>query len=89
MPSYKKIFLALSCVFCAGAIYALPTTFELNNGWQFRQARLTNRYPATVPGTVHTDLLEQSRSLKTLSFSMNERNMQWIDKEDWIYENNL
>jgi beta-mannosidase len=31
---------------------------NLHEGWKFRQARLTNWYPATVPGVVHTDLLQ-------------------------------
>ena len=29
----------------------------LHEGWSFGQARLANRYPAQVPGVVHTDLL--------------------------------
>ena len=86
MFSIQKLMLILSGSFCIGAVHALPTSFELNNGWQFRQARLTNRYPATVPGTVHTDLLN-NQIIEDPFFRMNERNMQWIDKEDWIYEN--
>ena len=30
---------------------------EINDGWRFRQWRSENWYPATVPGTVHTDLI--------------------------------
>ena len=36
---------------------ANPITIEVNEGWKFKQQRLTNWYPATVPGVVHTDLL--------------------------------
>ncbi len=31
---------------------------EIHSGWKFRQARLSNWYPATVPGVVHTDLMD-------------------------------
>ncbi|KAA6303578.1 MAG: Exo-beta-D-glucosaminidase [Candidatus Ordinivivax streblomastigis] len=58
---------------------------ELNSGWKFRQARLTHWYPATVPGVVHTDLLA-NKIIEDPFFRLNERGLQWIDKEDWMYE---
>lgn len=58
---------------------------ELNKGWRFRQARLNNWYSATVPGVVHTDLLN-NKIIEDPFFRLNERGLQWIDKEDWIYE---
>ena len=58
---------------------------NLHEGWKFRQARLTNWYPATVPGVVHTDLL-QNKIIEDQFFRLNERGLQWIDKEDWVYE---
>lgn len=58
---------------------------NLHEGWKFRQARLTNWYPATVPGVVHTDLL-QNKIIEDPFFRLNERGLQWIDKEDWVYE---
>ena len=57
---------------------------NLHEGWKFRQARLTNWYPATVPGVVHTDLL-QNKIIEDPFFRLNERGLQWIDKEDWVY----
>lgn len=58
---------------------------NLHEGWKFWQARLTNWYPATVPGVVHTDLL-QNKIIEDPFFRLNERGLQWIDKEDWVYE---
>lgn len=58
---------------------------NLHEGWKFRQARLTNWYPATVPGVVYTDLL-QNKIIEDPFFRLNERGLQWIDKEDWVYE---
>lgn len=64
---------------------SVPLVKNLHEGWKFKQARLTNWYPATVPGVVHTDLL-QNKIIEDPFFRLNERGLQWIDKEDWIYE---
>lgn len=62
------------------------TVRNLHEGWRFKQVRLTNWYPATVPGVVHTDLL-QNGVIEDPFYRLNERGLQWIDKEDWLYEN--
>ncbi|MDR3262399.1 MAG: glycoside hydrolase family 2 protein, partial [Tannerella sp.] len=64
---------------------AAPLRKELNEAWKFKQVRGYNWYPATVPGVVHTDLLD-NRLIEDPFFRLNERGMQWIDKEDWLYE---
>lgn len=64
---------------------SVPLVKNLHEGWRFKQARLTNWYPATVPGVVHTDLL-QNKIIEDPFFRLNERGLQWIDKEDWVYE---
>ena len=48
----------------------------LHSGWKFRQA---------VPGVVHTDLMDNGL-IEDPYYRLNERALQWIDKEDWIYE---
>lgn len=57
----------------------------LHDGWTFGEARLPNRYPAEVPGVVHTDLLRLGL-IDDPYMAMNERKVQWVDKEDWVYE---
>lgn len=70
---------------CAAlAAAANPVRQPLGDGWRFRQARLENWYPATVPGTVHTDLMANGL-IEDPYFRLNERGVQWVDKEDWIY----
>lgn len=64
---------------------ATPLRKELHEGWKFRQARLSNWYPATVPGVVHTDLMA-NKIIEDPFFRLNERGVQWVDKEDWVYE---
>jgi beta-mannosidase len=58
---------------------------EINSGWQLKQARGNNWYPATVPGLVHTDLMNNG-IIEDPYFRLNERGVQWIDKEDWEYK---
>lgn len=57
----------------------------INDGWMFRQARLNNWHKASVPGTVHTDLMACGL-IDDPFMGLNERAVQWIDKEDWVYE---
>ncbi|MDR1896043.1 MAG: glycoside hydrolase family 2 protein [Prevotellaceae bacterium] len=58
---------------------------EINENWTFKQARGHNWYPATVPGVVHTDLMD-NRIIEDPFFRLNERGVQWVDKEDWVYK---
>ena len=57
----------------------------LHEGWTFGEARFPNRYPAQVPGVVHSDLLRQGL-IDDPYIGLNEREVQWVDKEDWVYE---
>lgn len=61
---------------------------EINDGWKFRQGRAEIWYPATVPGTVHTDLMA-NEIIEDPFYRLNERGVQWVDKEDWMYETTL
>jgi len=56
----------------------------ISENWEFRQAGDTAWLPATVPGTVHTDLLA-NRKIDDPFFRLNEHDLQWIDKTDWEY----
>lgn len=59
-------------------------TQQLHSGWKFRQNNLMQWHPATVPGTVHTDLMA-SGMIPDPFIAQNERTVQWVDKEDWLY----
>ncbi|MCD8177445.1 MAG: glycoside hydrolase family 2 protein [Tannerellaceae bacterium] len=72
-------------VVCSHSVVANPVSIELHNGWKFRQGRMPNWYSATVPGVIHTDLLD-NKIIEDPFFRLNERGLQWIDKEDWMYE---
>ena len=56
----------------------------LSSGWTFREADTGEWLPATVPGTVHTDLLANGK-IEDPFYRTNEHDQQWIDKKDWEY----
>src|SRR5436309_8294397 len=57
----------------------------LLTGWQFRQAGKDTWYPASVPGCVHTELLN-NKLIEDAFYRDNEKKLQWIGKTDWEYE---
>ncbi|MDD2600836.1 MAG: glycoside hydrolase family 2 protein [Kiritimatiellae bacterium] len=73
--------IALAGELCAGGVGRLP----LHHGWRFKQVRGRNWYPATVPGVVQSDLMAND-VIPDPFVGMNERAVQWVDKEDWEYE---
>ena len=60
----------------------------LTGEWIFRKVGTDEWLPATVPGTVHTDLLANGR-IDDPFFRTNERTVQWVDKTDWEYRTTL
>lgn len=56
--------------------------------WVFRQATKEEWLPAVVPGTVHTDLLN-NKKIEDPFYGTNEHDLQWIDKTDWEYKSNF
>ena len=56
--------------------------------WTFREAGTGEWLAATVPGSVHTDLLANGR-IEDPFYRMNERRVQWVDKTDWEYRTTL
>ena len=75
------IFLFSLCVFSP----AQNTEVFLNLKWEFRQKGKETWYPASVPGTVHTDLLA-NKLIPDPFFGDNEKKVQWIENEDWEYK---
>src|SRR6266536_2352290 len=54
-------------------------------GWQFREAGKDKWSSATVPGCVHTDLLN-NKLIDDPFYRDNESKLQWIGKTDWEYQ---
>lgn len=71
----------LMCLSCSKK----PETVLLNNGWQFTQANKKEWRDAVVPGTVHQDLLRY-KLIPDPTIGTNEKEIQWVENEDWIYQ---
>lgn len=73
---------------------ALPQKHFLHGGWNLRKSPSNSIPPAikfpeqgiqaTVPGTVHTDLLAAGL-IPDPFFGINEKKLNWIHENDWIY----
>ncbi len=80
-----KLFSLLTLSFLTQITFAQNILIELNNNWQFRNQKENNWYKATVPGTVHTDLLA-NKLIPEPFFRDNESKLQWVDRADWEYK---
>ncbi len=64
---------------------AQNSSVVIKNGWQFRQEKTVKWNAATVPGEVHTDLLN-NKLIPDPFFRDNEKKLQWIEKKNWEYK---
>ena len=62
-----------------------PERITLDKEWAFSQAGTGQWLPATVPGTVHQDLIDNDKLVNPF-FGLNEEKVQWVEKEDWVYK---
>lgn len=60
------------------------TKIELNENWKFRQVGKDSWHKASVPGTVHQDLLANN-IIEDPFYGLNEFDVQWIENEEWEY----
>lgn len=81
----KSIITSLALLILAQTISAQNISIELNRNWQFKNQKENKWYKATVPGTVHTDLLA-NKLIPDPFYRDNESKLQWIDKADWEYK---
>jgi beta-mannosidase len=57
---------------------------ELDRNWEFRESGKKEWFPATVPGCVHTDLMN-NEIIDDPFYRLNEKGIQWIGEKDWEY----
>jgi beta-mannosidase len=81
----KRISFLVTMLIASICLQAQPLRFPLQATWQFTAADTVNWMPATVPGTVHTDLLA-NKQIPDPFFSDQEKAVQWVEHKDWIYQ---
>lgn len=57
---------------------------DLGGAWQVFQEGGSDSIPATVPGTIHTDLLAAGE-IPDPFYRKNERAVSWVSEANWIY----
>ena len=77
------LFTCLSALLSHGQ--AVLTERELTENWGFKEVDTRDWLPASVPGTVHTDLMANGL-IEDPFYRLNERKVQWVDKKDWVYQ---
>ena len=80
-----KIKLFTFFVFISWSCFSQSQEVILNSNWKFRRVGDSVWLPATIPGTVHTDLLA-NKIIPDPYFGTNEKLVQWVDTADWEYE---
>ncbi len=89
LPQKIKITLFLPLIFlslisCKKNPPLASSNTLLKSNWEFKQANKTEWMKASVPGTVHQDLMNNG-VIKDPFLELNEYDVQWIENEDWEY----
>ena len=80
---FKKITLFL--IFFCYSVFGQTSYRNLSTeNWTFNKQNEAKKHKATIPGTVHTDLF-QNQLIPDPFFGANEKQLQWIENENWEY----
>ncbi len=71
---------AVSC----GGTATMPEIIALHEGWTFSRVGEDVWRSASVPGTVHQDLMAHGL-IPNPFVGTNEKDVQWVEREDWDY----
>ena len=77
------LFILLTSCFVLNA--SSRTKNQLHQNWQMCRSTSNEWLPAVVPGCVHTDLIRNLK-IEDPYYRLNEKYVQWIDKQDWEYK---
>lgn len=63
----------------------LPYVTSLDTNWSFRSMNSNDWYPATVPGNIYSDLID-NQLIEDPFIGENETKVQWVADSTWIYQ---
>lgn len=85
----KKIFSALVIIVVLLHLFSCTRKEHIQiqalNNWQFKNTDSSVWFSATIPGVIHTHLLNNG-IIEDPYFANNENNLQWIGESDWEYK---
>ena len=85
---YSILVLVLLTVMSCQPKHDVPKTINLHENWQFKAVTNSVWKSATVPGNVHSDLLDNTL-IEHPFIGANEDSLQWISETDWEYKTNF
>lgn len=81
-----KYLLTLIIILFSTSIYPQELMHQkINSNWKFKSASKDTWINASVPGTVHTDLMYYG-IIPDVFYGTNEKDVQWIENETWEYK---
>ncbi|MBN1633848.1 MAG: glycoside hydrolase family 2 protein [Ignavibacteria bacterium] len=81
-----KYLLTLILIVFTTSIYPQELMLQkINSNWKFKSTSKETWINASVPGTVHTDLMYYGM-ISDVYFGANEKDVQWIENETWEYK---
>lgn len=88
--TYKQHYFLKGVLFILFFLFAYTSFTQLhkqylNQNWKFRQADKNNWHKATIPGCVHTDLIN-NKLIADPYYRDNETKLQWINYSNWHYQ---
>ena len=72
-------------IFSQGIALGQHNVLKLDSNWTFHKAKKNKTYPAKVPGSIYADLY-RNQLIPNPYFGGNEKQLQWIETESWVYE---
>ena len=81
----RLIFNLIAVLILFTGLDGLSQTTYLRHDWMFRRVGTELWKEATVPGTIHTDLLRHSL-IQDPFYGDNETKIQWVSKAEWEYK---
>jgi beta-mannosidase len=90
----KKILsIITACILFGGAAFSQTQKIPLESGWEFHEyngakPELAEWRSATVPGLIHTDLLDH-KLIPDPFYRDNESKVQWVSDSEWEYRKTI
>lgn len=85
MKNLKRFSCILAVMFLANYTYSQSHSYSLKTQWLFKNSKDSKWLTATVPGTIHTDLLAHNL-IPDPFYRDNESKVQWVSQQDWEYK---
>ena len=83
----NKLYLVLVVALLVGCQQKtqLPSVTSLDTNWSFRSMNSNDWYPATVPGNIYSDLID-NKLIEDPFIGANETKVQWVADSTWVYQ---